>query len=180
MKQQLLQAGIDNDHIPHDWLPAIIAATEKWLTTDDGLKHVCRLFNLKARNANSDNEYTLIDNVNRSAKTVKNSQVWLLEGVVVDGKPVSVLTPGTNQDIQPLELEISEKNKNKCDSCGILAHCLTEIREPRTDNLMSYCNYCAYHNEDLRIRDNASLEVCSSCTVSTCSHWKETRSVTNF
>lgn len=175
VRQQLLRAGIDIDHIPHDWMPAIIAAMTKWLTTEEGLKYVCGLFNLKATTAKSDREYTLIDHINKVTKSVKNTQVCLLEGVVVDGKPVAVIDEATNHPIQPLELEISEIAKNTCDGCGILAHCLTEIREHRTDRLMSYCNYCLAHHEDLRVRDHGCLEVCAGCTVCSCSHYKNTR-----
>lgn len=176
VRQQLLRAGIDIEHIPHDWMPAIIAAMTKWLTTDDGLKYVCNLFKLKSTTAKSDREYTLIDHENKTAVSVKNTQVRLLEGVVVDGRPVAVIDGGGDYPIQPLELEISEIAKNTCDGCGILAHCLTEIREHRTDNIVSYCNYCIAHHEDLRVRDKGSLEVCTSCTVNGCSHYKSTRS----
>lgn len=168
VRHQLLRAGIHEDDIPGVWLPAIIAAMEKWLiTTEDGLKYISKLFDFKIKPAESDKDYILIDKINNTSISLKNTQVWFFEGVMVNGSPVALADPD-KPSMYPLELEILETTKNKCDSCGIVAHCLREILEPLTDSLVSLCNYCISFHEHPRVNDHGSWTVCEECTVQKC------------
>jgi hypothetical protein len=169
VRHQLLRAGIPEEDIPANWMPAIIAAMEKWLiTTEDGLSYISTLFDFKIKPADSDKDYTLIDNVNNTSITLKNSQVWFFEGCLVNGHPVPVIDPNKNNPIQPIELEIENSTKNQCESCGIVVHCLREILEPITDSLISLCNYCISFHEHPKVSDLGGWTVCEECTVVRC------------
>lgn len=171
IKRQLLRAGIPEEAIPLDWFPAILAADEKWLaTTDEGLQYVCGLLDIKTKYGDTDKVYTLVDNVSNTQSTLKNNQVVFFEGVLVSGRPVALMDPSVKQFIPPLELEISEIDKNKCDSCGIVSHCLKEVLEPFSERLEHLCNYCLTHNEHPRINSMGGFDVCQECTVYKCQH----------
>jgi len=171
IKRQLLRAGIPEDHIPSDWMPAIIAAMEKWIiTTDDGLDYISSLLGFQTRQGDSDKEYTLIDNINQNHKSVKNTQVVFFDGVIVHGRPVPIMNPDLKEFIPPLELEISESTKNKCDSCGIVSHCLKEVLEPYTEKLECLCNFCLSHHENPKVSDYGGFRVCQECSVHSCHH----------
>lgn len=171
IKRQLLRAGIPDEQIPADWLPAIIAAMEKWIvTTDDGLQYISDLLGFKMRYGDSDKDYTLIDNINQNHQTLKNTQVVFFEGAIVHGRSVPVMDPGIKEFIPPVELEISESTKNKCDSCGIVSHCLREVLEPFSEKLEQLCNYCLSHHEHPKISDLGGLRVCQDCSVDSCHH----------
>jgi len=169
VRHQLLQAGIHEDDIPNDWLPAVIAATEKWLiTTPNGLNYIAGLFGFNLKPGEEDKDYLLVDNVNFNTIQLKTSQVCFFEGAMVDGVPVPLVDPEKNNPIPPLELEISESTKNKCDNCGIVAHCNKEILEPITQQIVSLCNYCITFHEHPRVNENGGWIRCEQCTVLRC------------
>lgn len=171
IKRQLLRAGIPEEHLPIDWIPAIIAAMEKWITTtDDGLQYISDLLGFRIRPGESDKDYTLIDNINQNHQSLKTTQVAFFDGVLVRGRPVPIMDPTLRDFIPPLELEISESTKNRCDGCGIVSHCLKEILEPYSERLESLCNYCVTHHEYLRVNDHGEDRVCQECSVSNCHH----------
>jgi len=169
IKQQLSRAGIDNKDISEDWLRAISAAMTKWLlTTDDGIRYAARLFHLDIKQGDNDKEYTLVDNELRTAHTIKNTSVWFLSGVIVNGRPVPIVDPHRNGHLPKYELEIEDSTKNKCDSCGIVSHCLKEILEPYSEQLQSLCNYCLTHHEHTKVKDVGGIGNCHKCSVVNC------------
>ena len=174
IKRQLLRAGIPEEELPIEWIPAIITAMEKWIvTSDDGLKYISNLLGFKMRYGDSDKDYTLIDNINQDHKSLKNTQVMFFEGVIVHGRPVPIMDPHVKEFIPPIELEISESTKNKCDSCGIVSHCLKEVLEPYTEKLECLCNYCLSHHESPRVSDHGGSYICQECSVHNCHHHPE-------
>lgn len=169
IRHQLLQAGIHEDDLPSSWLPAIIAAMEKWLiTTPDGLKYVAGLFNFDIKPGEEDKNYLLIDNVNYTTIPLKTSQVWFFEGALVDGIPIPLMDGEKVHPLPQLELEISESAKNKCDNCGIFSHCTKEILDPITDKLLTLCNFCITHDGHPRIKENGNWQQCVECRKHTC------------
>lgn len=140
------------------------------MTTDEGLEYISNLLRFKMRYGNSDQEYTLIDNINQTQSSLKNTQVVFFEGVLVQGRPVPVMDPSVKDFIPPLELEISESSKNKCDGCGITTHCLKEILEPFSEKLERLCNYCLTYHEHPRVNDFGGERVCQECSVHKCHH----------
>jgi len=169
IRHQLLRAGIHEDDLPSSWLPAIIAAMEKWLiTTPDGLKYVAGLFNFDIKPGEEDKNYLLVDNVNYTTIPLKTSQVWFFEGALVDGIPIPLMNVEKVPPLPQLELEISESAKNKCDNCGIVSHCTKELLDPITDNLVSLCNYCVTFHEHPRVNENGGWQVCERCTTLKC------------
>jgi hypothetical protein len=171
IKRQLLRAGIPEEQIPMEWLSAIIAATEKWIvTTDEGLSYISELLDFKTRPGDSDKEYALIDNTTQIHHRLKNTQVTFFEGVMVNGRPVPIFDPYAQEFIPPLELDILESSKNKCDGCGIVSHCLKEILEPFSEKLEHLCNYCLTYHEHPRVNDQGGIRICQDCTVKNCQH----------
>lgn len=169
MKRQLLKAGIPDEDIPYDWLRAVAAAMTKWLvTTDDGLKYVASVLGFEIKPTEDDKSFTLVDNVNRITTELKNNQVWVFEGYIVNGRVVPVLDPSKNNPMPPLELDISERTKNQCESCGILSHCLKDVLEPTTDRLTSLCNYCISFHDHPRVNDHGEWQICERCSVTRC------------
>lgn len=171
IKRLLLRAGIPDELIPEDWVSATIAAMEKWiLTTDEGMGYIGSLLGFSIRYGDSDKEYTLIDNVNGNHKSLKNTQVLFFEGIVADGHPVPQVNLENKNFIPPLELDISESAKDKCDCCGIVSHCLKEILNPASDKLECLCNYCISYSEHPRVNAYGGFDVCQECTVRSCCH----------
>jgi hypothetical protein len=151
-------------------MPAIIAAMTKWTaTTKEGLEFVSKLLGFNIKQGESDKDYILIDNVNRKQEQLKNTRVTFFEGVLVDGHPIPVVSPD-NIFISPIELEILETTKNKCDGCGIVSHCLKEILEPFSDKLEYLCNYCITYHEHPRVNESGGYNICKDCTVFKCQH----------
>lgn len=169
IRHQLLRAGIHEDDIPSDWLPAIIAATEKWLTTThDGLKYVSHLFGFEIKPAEEDKDYLLVDNVNYNSIPLKTSQVHFFNGCLVDGIPIPLMDPTKTNPLPPYELEISESPKNRCDNCGIFAHCTKDIVEPVNEKTLSLCNYCITFHEHPRVNDYGGWKKCEQCDALKC------------
>lgn len=171
IRRQLLRAGIPDEDIPYDWLRSIVAATCKWfVTTNDGLEYFSRLFCFDLKIAENDKDYFLVDNINRTTIPLKNNQVTFFEGVLIDGHPLPRADSTREGPIPPLELEFSDSTKNQCEDCGIVSHCLKEIREPFTDSLMSLCNYCVTYHEHPKVKDQGGCEICQECSVTVCRH----------
>lgn len=169
MKRQLLRAGIPDEEIPQGWLPAIIAAMEKWLvTTDDGIKYISSLYGFKLQDPPDDLSFTLVDNVNRITTELKNNQVWVFKGYLVNGRVVPEMDFSKDNPMPPLELDISETTKNKCEGCGIVGHCIKDILEPTSDKLVSLCNYCISFHDHPRVHDQGEWQICERCTVLGC------------
>lgn len=174
IRHQLQRAGINSDDIPMQWDEAIIAATIKWfLTTQDGLEYFSRLFCCEGKKGEDDKEYAISDNVNNRLISIKNSDVWLFEGALVGGRPMPLMDPHRKGVIPPLELEISETYKNKCDGCGIVSHCLKYLMDPYTEESSHLCNYCVTFHEHPKVNDCGGLRYCEECTVQGCKHHPE-------
>jgi len=177
-KRQLQRAGIPDRDIDliSSWIPAILAAEEKWrITTDEGLTYLMRMLEAKIQFGESDKDYTLVDNVRQTQHSLKNKQVVFYEGVLVQGRPVAIVDPRVKNFIPPLELDISEKAKSQCDGCGIVAHCLKEVVEPFSEKIEHLCNFCLTHHEHPRINALGGSGTCEECSVRTCQQHPEHR-----
>lgn len=169
--QQLLSAGIHEEDIPHNFVPAVLAAHEKWMvTTKEGLEYAAKIFNFNLRSAEDNKEYTLIDNSTRQTYTLKTSQVHFFDGALVDGVPVRIFDAHQKNNIPPLELEISDLTKTQCDCCGIVSYCIKEVLEPASDKLLNLCNYCITFHEHPRVNELGGMDRCKECSVSNCTH----------
>lgn len=141
----------------------------KWLIkTEDGVKYTSRLFNFDLKQGENDKEYTLVDNESRRTYPLKNTSVWFFSGVLVDGVPTPIVDPHRNGHLPKYELEIEDSAKNKCDSCGIVSHCLKEVMDPYSEKLQSLCNYCLTYHENPRVKDFGGIENCNKCSVIKC------------
>lgn len=171
IKHQLLRAGIPEHEIPHDWLPTIIAATNKWLTTtEDGLRLLSRLFCFDLKYAEDDKDYLLVNNANGQTISLENKQVAFFSGALVNGRPVAIADPRRKGPIPPVELEISETTKTRCDDCGIVSHCIKEILEPFSDSLRDLCNNCRTYHEHPKVNELGSYDACRKCSSRVCRH----------
>lgn len=158
--RQLINAGVNFDYLPHEWIPAILAGTLKWLTENQaGLEEILKRLNFRFLKAGSEKEYSLIDPTETYITTLKPEDILFVQGALAAGKPI------------PLErLSISEKERNQCEDCGIVSHCLKDIRDPKTDSLKSLCNCCLIFHENPRVKDYGDAQKCQSCTVFACAH----------
>lgn len=158
VKSQLLNAGVPAETIPQEWLPAIIAATAKWVqTTEDGLAFASRLLHFELTRGEDDKSYKVVNDFTGKEYTANPQDVWFYCGYIVDKKPIPAAM-----------LNISESVRSQCEDCGIVSHCLKQIRYPGTDKLMELCNFCVTYHEHPRVNDEAGD--CASCTVEGCQH----------
>jgi len=154
-----------------DWVAASAAAFLKLLlTTEAGLKLISEKFNFQITKANDTKEYSLVDNVSRKVHTLENSQVWFFEGCLVDGVPIPLAGKSTQNFIPPLELEISDLTRNKCDGCGIVSHCSKEVLDTVTDRLLSLCNFCLTYHEHPKVSEQGGYSKCEECALLRCCH----------
>jgi hypothetical protein len=160
VKRQLINAGIEPETIPHDWLEASIAAVSKWIQqTEEGVQFVGSLLYFDTQKGNDDKEYRVIDDVNHRIDIVASGNIMFVEGCFVNSRP----TPLSH-------LEISEKPREQCESCGILAHCVPAIPAPASEQL---CNHCTVSHEHPRVYERGSNSICTDCPVRTCAHHPE-------
>lgn len=160
VRRQLVDAGVEPDHIPQDWLAAIIAATRKWVASSpDGACDAINLLGFEWSQGDPSCLYEVLSLTTAPARQVKSEDVYFFRGIMADREP-----------IMPVRLKISKKESKTCDSCGIISHCVQEIRHPRTERLSSYCSNCLSNHEDIWFRDYRDTNECSSCPKDTCSH----------
>lgn len=173
-RQLLVRAGVSPEEIPSEGdRAAVIAAALKWMvTTEDGMKFFSRLFCFKARRGDDDKEYTVIDNVEMKAISVKNTDVWLFEGAFVRGRPVPLIDV-QEEDPPPYELEVTNKLLDDCEGCGMHGHCLKDVDDPITEKKTRLCNYCMTYHEHPKVNDLGGTRTCERCTVVGCKHHPE-------
>lgn len=160
MRQQLLKAGIIPESIPNDWVVATIAAFRKWVhTTKDGAIEVTSLLQLESARGSDEMDYTVFDDVDGREYRVRAEDIVYLRGVVVNGQTI------------PLKnLCASRKTVEKCDDCGIAAHCIKEVLDPLKDRHKSLCNQCITYHDHPRVSEQGGYNICKNCTALTCSH----------
>ena len=154
IKRVLMNAGIQGEDIPLDWLEAIVAATFKWIASKpDGLKQVSHLLGGSWRQGRRDKDYFL------NGKDVDHDDVYFMEAVMVKGMMVP-----------PSSVKEEDMYKVQCDECGSSVHCVKDVYNYRKDRTDSLCNTCLSHNEDLRIRDSGDPSLCELCPDTICVH----------
>lgn len=154
-----------------DWVAATAAAMEKWMrTTEEGLHYASNIFKFKLKKGEQSKEYLLVDNQIKNTFSLKSTQVWFYEGCLVDGHPIPLVKNREENFIPPIELEISDLAKNKCDGCGIVSHCTQEVLEPSADELLTMCNFCLTFHESPRVKDKGGYDRCVECDSMRCVH----------
>lgn len=168
----LTRAGVAEEDLPSRAdQEAVVAATIKWLlTTDGGSEFFSHHFCLKGKHGDADKDYAVIDNVVQKMHTVKNTDVWFFEGVLVRGQPMPISDPQVINSTSPYELDIISKEKNKCEGCGIISHCVKEILDPFDDQMKDMCNFCITYHEHPKVNDIGGLRNCEECSVINCRH----------
>lgn len=160
VKRQLVEAGIDPDSIPMDWLEAASAATFKWMAeTADGGLFGANILELEWFRGEDEKQYRLHDHQQQVIKPVKSEDVYLLRGAIVNGKSVPFS-----------QLSSVNKESENCDCCGIISHCTKIVKDPVTERLERLCNHCMARHEHPKIRDEGDDSLCRNCTMLSCSN----------
>lgn len=158
--RQLVSAGFTHEDIPRQWLEVILAGALKHYTeTRGGLADIVARLRLECYTGNTEKNYDVVDDAETQSVTLSPDDVVFVRGVFAAGKPIFFK-----------QLSISDKERKQCDDCGIVAHCLVDVRDPRSDRLRSLCNGCVTKNESPRINDLGSSKICEGCTVVGCAH----------
>lgn len=158
--RQLVSAGFDHADIPKQWLEVIVAGALKYYTNSrEGLSAMAHRLRLEGYSGNSDNIYDVVTDEEDRVNTVDPDDIVFVRGVFAGGRPIFFK-----------QLGISDKERKQCEDCGILGHCLIDVREPKSDRLISLCNSCVAQHESPRINDLASLKTCEGCTSVGCVH----------
>lgn len=154
IKRELVNAGINNENIPVDWLEAIAAATFKWIASKpEGLKQVSKLLQATWTRGALDEEYFF------QGEEVTHKDVYFMQASMVKGKMVP-----------PSSIESKDKYKVQCEECGSRVHCVADVYNYRKDRSDSLCNACLSHNENIRLRDFGEPGLCDICPDTTCVH----------
>lgn len=165
IKHQLLKAGVQPETIIADeWIAAIIAAQSKWQAqTAEGLVYTAALLGFDSRRGLDDQCYSYIHPETGEVKEYPSHKVAFYAGASLYGKPVN-----------PHNILISKKLLNQCESCGISAHCLKDIRDPRRDLVEKLCNTCITLSDSPTINQHGEQRICRDCTVKSCAHHPQT------
>jgi len=160
VQRQLVEAGIEPEQIPSDWLFAIVAATRKWIAeTGDGAQDAAGLLGLEWFPGDPSNEYKVLSHFNAPDKVVKPENVLFFRGVMVGGGAIPFST-----------LRISKRGSESCDSCGIIQYCVKTTRDPALDRLTSLCNTCMVGHESFVVKDQGDPTLCARCAEESCSY----------
>jgi len=158
--RQLVKAGIPMENIPHEWVDVILAGTLKWMTTSlEGTEETLGRLKFDLYPADSTKEYVVEDPGSTTARIVSSDDIFFVRGAIASGEPISFK-----------QLAISDKDKNQCEDCGIVSHCLLDVRDPSSGRIKDLCNFCVAFHENPRVNDLATKETCRSCTVANCIH----------
>lgn len=160
IKRELVKAGANGDAIPVDWLEAIVAATFKWVATKpQGLEQVSNLLGLKCIEGRLDTNYELLDSRGIPSENINPSNIYFLEGCMVNG----YMVPKSS-------VRVNEKAKDQCQECGSFVHCTKEIFNHRKDDTETFCNACLIQTDDLRAREKGDMSLCVDCPDTSCVH----------
>jgi len=160
IKRELVNAGIDANTIPMDWLEAVTAATFKWVSTrPSGLKEMSNLLGLRWIEGRTDTNYQIMDTRGIPTEDVDPKNIYFVEGCMA------------NDRMHPKNLiRVNEKKKDQCQECGSFVHCIEEVFNHRKDTTDTYCNACLAQAEDLKARDRGDTQMCVACPDITCVH----------
>ena len=154
IKRELVNAGINGENIPVDWLEAIAAATFKWIASKpEGLKQASRLLQATWKQGAMNEEYFF------HGGKVQHDDVYFMQATMVKGEMVP-----------PSSVESKDKYKVQCDECGGSVHCVRDVYNYNKDRTDSLCNACLSQNEDLRLREHGDQSLCDICPDTTCVH----------
>lgn len=160
VRRQLISAGIKAEDINEEWLVTVVAAMSKWMTrTTDGLEFVVASLGFQRRMGDDDKIYRYIEPTTQNVYEIPPNQVRFFAGAALKGFPIN-----------PIDLEVSERRTEQCEGCGIVAHCLKEVRDPISDRLERLCNNCLWQSDNWRIKDHGDPMICQECTVLGCHH----------
>ena len=160
MTRQLVNAGFAYEDIPKQWLEVILAGTLKYYTeTRSGIGTMVSRLRMECQTGNSEQSYDVIDDMETFVKSVPPDDIVFVRGVFAEGRPILLK-----------QLSISDKERKQCSDCGIVAHCLLNIRDRGTDKTRALCNGCVVKNDSSYINDLGSVKTCEACTAVSCAH----------
>jgi hypothetical protein len=160
IKRQLINAGIDPDAIPEDWLVAIVAAMTKWqCQTQDGLKFVVNMLGFQWRKGLDDHVYEYDDHNTGVTHRIPPDKIYFFAGAAVAGNPVN-----------PADITVSKPEHLQCEGCGISAHCVKEVWDASRGRSERLCNTCAVMSENPVVKQGGCPKKCDDCTKVCCYH----------
>ena len=160
IRRQLVNAGVREEDIPTNWIPAIAAAFSKVISTkEEGYNYISNLLNFHWQKGKIDKQYTILNEIGQPAKDVKPGSVYIFTGILVDG-----------EKIHPQQLLIEDLPIFKCDGCGIRSHCVKEVVNWKRDSLESLCNMCLMYSDDIKQKQEADMGLCEGCSDLMCIH----------
>ena len=160
IRRQLVKAGVNEDDIPADWIPAISASFAKYISTsEEGYNYISNLLNFHWQQGKINKQYTILNDIGQAIRDVSPSSVYLFTGVIAEGKR-----------IPPSQLLIEDLPLFKCDGCGVRTHCVKEVVDWKKDRLESLCNLCLMYSEDTKQREEATPGMCDGCSDIMCTH----------
>lgn len=166
IRRQIIESGIDPDHINNQWVEVAIAATAKWLsTTEEGARVFSSLMGFRTTKGMEDKEFIYYPEENDTGPTelpIKPSDITFFQGITINGLPAKIT-----------QLEVKDKKEDNCEDCGIMSHCTQVILDPYTDQLMRLCNNCVVNNENSKVYDQGDRDGCRACTKLNCPNHTE-------
>ena len=160
VRRQLVEAGIPPEQIPEDWLYTIVAAMTKWSTTSrDGLAFMVNSLGFNWKTGDDDKVYNYIEPNSQQVHEIPPKDVHFFSGASVKGFPVN-----------PNDIEVSSRNLEQCEGCGVTAHCLIDVRDPVSDRIERLCNNCRLLSDNLSINGTGDPSTCNECTMRSCYH----------
>jgi hypothetical protein len=159
VKRQIMNAGVDPDSIPMEWLDVMIAAMTKWITqTQDGTKYAVNWLQFQWKAGMDDHEYDYVV-PGGAVMRIPANKVHFFMGAAISGNAVN-----------PAHLVITKKESFQCEGCGIGAHCVKDAHNPERRNSERLCNTCLYMSDNIHLKRQGDPVICRECSKSDCSH----------
>lgn len=160
IRRQIIQSGIDPDHIDNAWVEASIAATIKWIvTTQSGAEIVTKLLGFQSKRGDGDKEYIYYPDDGPVELPIKPENISFFRGVMINGSPADLSS-----------LDVKDKDDHSCEGCGIISHCPQNVLDPYDDSLVRLCNFCILSHENPKVYDQGDSGMCGECPKAVCSH----------
>lgn len=159
VKRQIINAGVDPDSIPMDWLDVAVAAMTRWVTqTPEGMRHIVNCLQFQWKPGLDDHHYEYAS-PNGEVFDIPPSKIHFFMGAAIAGNPVN-----------PASLTITKREGSNCEGCGITSHCVKDVRNPVTDRIERLCNTCLFMSDNTHIARSGDPLVCRDCTKKDCAH----------
>jgi len=163
--QQLLEKH--NININYLDIDVVVGAMSHILKTERrGIEYMAELLNLDITTGLNEKQYFQKDNFGRLTREINPESIIFLKGCLVDGTPHCPIS----------EIEIRDRDRECCDSCGVYAFC---VQETETDYGKAFlCSRCTTGNKYNAYQESNLLE-CNDCTNGECT-WHPSNADTPF